>query len=182
MTPAVGYRLWRVDPEDSWTRNQLQSLVSETLWPPREKLRAECRRRQAWFTSRHHAPEAHAPAASPLPDCTCGIYAWHEVTTMMRTQRDEPLAFGGAVLCWGRIVIHPEGLRAQFARPLALSLPLSPAARSRTARVLREVTESYGIPLLEPDHLVAYAQEFGVSYKPEIRRTWFEAVRRLLAA
>jgi hypothetical protein len=75
--------------------------------------------------------------------------------------------FGGAVLCWGRIVIHPEGLRAQHARPLALCRPESPTVQQRTAFLLREVTREYAIPLLELRDLVAYASEFGASYKPE---------------
>jgi hypothetical protein len=75
--------------------------------------------------------------------------------------------FGGAVLCWGRIVIHPEGMRAQHARPLALCRPESPGVQLRTAALLAEVTREYAIPLLELRDLVAYASEFGASYKPE---------------
>lgn len=75
--------------------------------------------------------------------------------------------FGGAVLCWGRIVIHPEGLRAQHARPLALCRPESPGVLQRTAPLLAQVTREYAIPLLELKDLVAYASEFGSTYKPD---------------
>jgi hypothetical protein len=37
----------------------------------------------------------------------------------------------------------------------------------RTAHLLREVSREYAIPLLELRDLVAYASEFGTSYKPE---------------
>src|SRR5438128_939198 len=37
----------------------------------------------------------------------------------------------------------------------------------RTALLLQEVTREYAIPLLELRDLVAYASEFGGSYKPE---------------
>ena len=86
---------------------------------------------------------------------------------MTRALREEPYMFGGAVLCWGRIVIHPEGMRAQRARPLALCRPESPGVQLRTAALLAEVTREYAIPLLELRDLVAYASEFGASYKPE---------------
>ena len=86
---------------------------------------------------------------------------------MTRALREEPYMFGGAVLCWGRIVIHPEGMRAQHARPLALCRPESPGVQQRTAVLLQEVTKEYAIPLLELRDLVAYASEFGASYKPE---------------
>src|ERR1700682_2640227 len=42
---AVGYRFWRVDPDDAWTRGRLQSPVAETLWPPLETLEAESQTR-----------------------------------------------------------------------------------------------------------------------------------------
>jgi hypothetical protein len=86
---------------------------------------------------------------------------------MTRALREEPYMFGGAVLCWGRIVIHPEGMRAQHARPLALCRPESPGVQQRTSALLQEVTREYAIPLLELRDLVAYASEFGASYKPE---------------
>src|SRR5260370_30124055 len=65
------------------------------------------------------------------------------------------------------MVIHPEGMRAQHARPLALCRPESPGVQLRTAALLAEVTREYAIPLLELRDLVAYASEFGASYKPE---------------
>jgi hypothetical protein len=104
---------------------------------------------------------------SPEPACSCGIYAYHDIAPMTRALREEPYMFGGAVLCWGRIVIHPEGMRAQHARPLALCRPENPGVQQRTAQLLREVTREYAIPLLELRDLVAYASEFGTSYKPE---------------
>jgi hypothetical protein len=78
--------------------------------------------------------------------------------------------FGGAVLCWGRVVIHPEGIRAQYARPLALCRPRDREVSLVVQRNLREVADAYAVPLIEADHLVAYAHEFGTSYRPEPQR------------
>ena len=113
----------------------------------------------------HRAEEARV---SPEPGCSCGIYAYHDIGPMTRALREEPYMFGGAVLCWGRIVIHPEGIRAQHARPLALCRPESPSVQHRTAALLEQVTREYAIPLLELKDLMTYASEFGASYRPEM--------------
>ena len=184
MIPAVGYRFWRVDPDDAWMRGRLQSPVAETLWPPLERLDAECQTRPGLRLTRaglhRHAEEQVSPEAG----CSCGIYAYHDIAPMTRALREEPYMFGGAVLCWGRIVIHPEGMRAQHARPLALCRPESPGVKQRTAVLLQEVTKEYAIPLLELRDLVAYASEFGASYKPDPMppsRRSFDRVRSALS-
>jgi hypothetical protein len=184
MIPAVGYRFWRVDPDDAWTRGRLQSPVAETLWPPLERLDAECQTRPGLRLARAGLHRHDERQVSPEPGCSCGIYAYHEIAPMTRALREEPYMFGGAVLCWGRIVIHPEGMRAQHARPLALCRPESAGVKQRTAVLLQEVTREYAIPLLELRDLVAYASEFGASYKPELplpSRRGFDRVRSALS-
>jgi hypothetical protein len=175
MIPAVGYRLWRVDRADGWTGTHLQSLVAETLWPPRERLVAAC---SAWLAHRRGRPVGRSapPHVSPAPECSCGAHAFHDLRQMLR-QADElespdadRFVFGGAVLCWGRVVIHPEGIRAQYARPLALCRPRDREVSLVVQRNLREVADTYAVPLIEADHLVAYAHEFGTSYRPEPQR------------
>lgn len=174
MIPAVGYRLWRVDPADSWTHSQLQSVVSETLWPPRDKLQALCEGRLAARRSSHHRKRNPTTAAvSPDQECSCGIYAYHQIRPMLRQAREQyfwrggAVLVGGAVLCWGRVVIHPEGIRAQFARPIALCKePVTDWAEAE----LIEVARVYGVPLMDLEHLVAYAREFGTSYQPEVSK------------
>ena len=167
MIPAVGYRFWRVDPDDAWTRGRLQSPVAETLWPPLESLSAECQTRPGLRLARAGLHRTEEDRISPEPGCSCGIYAYHDIVPMTRALREEPFMFGGAVLCWGRVVIHPEGFRAQHVRPLALCRPESPIVQQRTSVLLDEVTKEYAIPLLDLKDLVAYASEFGASYKPE---------------
>lgn len=184
MIPAVGYRFWRVDPDDAWTRGRLQSPVAETLWPPLETLDAECQTRPGLRLARAGLHRTDEFRVSPEPGCSCGIYAYHDIGPMTRALREEPYMFGGAVLCWGRIVIHPEGIRAQHARPLALCRPESPGVQLRTAALLEQVTKEYAIPLLELKDLVTYASEFGTTYKPEItepQRSGMDKVRNALS-
>ena len=174
MTPAIGYRLWYADVYDGLTRFRLQSLLAETLWPFRDRLEASCERRLAarahWRLRQLGVPRHPAPAI----DCSCGAHAYHDLEAMMlQVQRlghfrplgDRRILVGGAVLSWGRLVIHPEGFRAQYARPLGICLvdPTAPAAVEQVQRV----AQAYAVPALEVRYLVAHAREFGTSYKPE---------------
>jgi len=60
------------------------------------------------------------------------------------------------VVAWGRIVECERGFRAQYVRPVALLDCDNPLDRRKTRRVAR-AAESYEIPLLERDELIAYA-------------------------
>jgi hypothetical protein len=175
MNPAIGYRLWRVDPADAWTGNQLESLVSQTLWPFRERLEAACETRLApakFRPRRAHPVDVHS---APEAECTCGVYAYHDVDAMLRHVEEmrqfidhrQRILVAGAVLCWGRLVIHPEGFRAQFARVVAISLPEPEPSTAWTHQHLREVARAYAIPPLDLKHLVPYAREFGSAFKPD---------------
>jgi hypothetical protein len=175
VTPAIGYRLWYADFYDGLTRLRLQSLLAETLWPFRERLEAACERRLAarahWRLRQLGVPRHLAPAV----DCSCGAHAYHDLESMMlQVQRlghfrplgDRRILVGGAVLSWGRLVIHPEGFRAQYARPLALCL-VDPAALPGAAKQVDEVAAAYAVPALDVRYLTAHAREFGTSYKPD---------------
>jgi hypothetical protein len=175
VTPAIGYRLWYADVHDGFTRFRLQSLLAETLWPFRERLEASCERRLAarahWRLRQLGLPRHQAPAA----DCSCGAHAYHDLDAMMlQVQRlghfrplgDRRILVGGAVLSWGRIVIHPEGFRAQFARPLALCL-VDPTAPAAATQQVERVAQAYAVPAVQVKYLSAHASEFGASYKPE---------------
>src|SRR5438045_1621131 len=112
---------------------------------------------------------------APALDCSCGAHAYHELEAMiLQVQRlghfrplgDRRILVGGAVLSWGRLVIHPEGFRAQYARPLALCL-VDPAAPVSAVEQVDQVAAAYAVPAVDVRYLVAHAREFGTSYKPE---------------
>jgi hypothetical protein len=167
MIPAVGYRVWRFEPVSLWTGGQLESAFCQTSWPRREKLEAACKSEPMLPGFRPKPHRADPEMVSPVTGCSCGIYAYHDMASMLREVDKQRLLIGGAVLCWGRIMIHKEGIRAQFVRPLALSVPEAGPANGWTRVHLEELAIGYAIPLLEPEHLIAYASEFGGCYKPE---------------
>lgn len=91
-----------------------------------------------------------------------------------------PALIGGAVLCWGRITIHAEGIRAEFARPLALCFPET-VVMVPGPRVLIKLMQAYRAPLLEESRLAVYADEFGGSLEPETDPSgWSTRLRRSL--
>jgi hypothetical protein len=157
---AVGYRLWR--PDDKW----LVSPFRPTVWPYSTWLQAVCLESPTDFPQ-GPLPKAHRQepwAAPPVARCGCGIYAYHDAANMLGALDEH--AIGGAVLCWGRITIHPEGIRAQYARPIALCRPEAWRNARLSQPILQRIADGYGIPLLESRHLVSYAGEFGDSYRP----------------
>jgi hypothetical protein len=159
MNLAVGYRIWR--PDDAW----LVSPFYPTTWPQSTRLEAICRDEPENFVQRG-LPRGHKRelAAPPVARCSCGIYAYHEAGNMLAALDAQTI--GGAVLCWGRITIHPEGIRAQFARPIALCRPEPWWNAEQSQPVLLRIATSYRIPLLESSCLTSYAGEFGDSYRP----------------
>lgn len=160
MKQAVGYRFWR--PEDGW----LVSPFCPTVWPQQTQLEALCRDElaNALQERRSKAHQREPTTTPPVASCTCGIYAYHDAASMLGPLH--PPLIGGAVLCWGRITIHPEGIRAQFARPIALCLPEPWQNAEQAEPHLTRLAAGYGIPLLESSYLVSYAGEFGESYRP----------------
>lgn len=130
--PAIGFRRWRVEGET------LVALGGER-WPAGD-VRAVCRTGSA-----HPAPE---------DGCGCGLYAWHEVPDDV-----EPNNYVlGAVVGWGRLLVHEDGFRAEYARPIALALRTPEQRGSRAPIAAR-----YGLPVLDPAQLAAFAGEFGAA-------------------
>lgn len=82
---------------------------------------------------------------APAEDCTCGIYAFHD---MHRQLRDE--AFVGAIAAWGDMDVYRDGFRAQHAVVLALSGPRRAA--------LVKAAERYGVPIVPRAALQPLAQ------------------------
>ena len=73
--------------------------------------------------------------AAPDSDCTCGIYAFHD---LHRQMRHEP--FVGAIAAWGDMDVYRDGFRAQHAIVLALAGARTPA--------LEKAAERYGVPIV----------------------------------
>jgi hypothetical protein len=139
--PVVGYRQWRI---------QDGGLVSPFVGE----------RWHAGVNAARCARDAAHEERAPAHDCTCGIYAWYRPPPRLASALTADLV-SGAVVLWGRLELHPAGMRAQYAMVVALALPMSRGAKRRRvveiadrlevdcvpARALQAVASQHGAPV-----------------------------------
>jgi hypothetical protein len=128
IEPITAFRVWRVN-EDL----ELQSLGSDTSWPPGGWLTARCERKQ------HSAPHW---------GCSCGLYSAKEINTVlmlasihMPQDLAGPMIVLGRVHLSGKVIEHDDGYRAERARVIQI-LPVS-GSRSHA----EAVAARYGVPV-----------------------------------
>jgi hypothetical protein len=146
VDPIVGFRQWRL------ADGRLRSLYSGIPWHGPE-MRASC----IWG---HHDQDN-----SPANACSCGIYAYYEPCprTASACTRD---FVAGAVVVWGRIELHVKGMRAQYARVVALELPVS---RKRKRVEVRQAARSLGVSVVAHRDLAATAAGYGLRLHRSMR-------------
>ena len=146
IEPVIGFRQWRLADEG------LLSLTADELWQT-PTLQARCRL------------GGHPQEQSPTSHCSCGIYAWYGPCprTASAAARD---IIAGAVMLWGAIELHVDGMRAQHCWIAALALPLSRwGKRDR----VRGVAELLGVPAARHRHLWAEARVYGSPVPTELK-------------
>lgn len=152
--PLVGFRRWGcrrgglysgIFVAGRFLANPALGMVAprapQRPWPTDGDREAKC------FALRDHE--------APSRDCNCGWSAYYALP--MEPELPARECVWGAVVAWGRIVECETGFRAQFVRPLALLDSPRPDELGKPRRRAAVAAESYGIPLLERDELVAYA-------------------------
>jgi hypothetical protein len=132
---VAGFRAWTFGP-DAQLRPVEFGAAFLDAWAPGVTT--------AWCSRGHAAPD---------PGCTCGLHAH----TDLPARAGSPWRVLGAVVLWGRVVVHEHGLRAEHGRPVALLD--EPGAHA--AELRRAAAEAYGIPLLGRAELLAYVQWHG---------------------
>ena len=135
----LGVRSWLVPP----SIDELHPLVKITSW------RTDGSRTEAFCATTGFKP-THSP---PGKDCECGLYAYHPWSHEARNLDSSPAwnrgwSLAGAVEAWGRIELHREGFRAEFARPVAFLAPPRLDHESRLA--LERLCQSTGAELIDP--------------------------------
>jgi hypothetical protein len=83
----------------------LGSPVRSTVWP-RGVITSGCAR----------------CGSNPTATCSCGIYAFSDASHALAAWRSAPQLVFGELRCWGRILRHEDGVRAQHAQPVRLHL------------------------------------------------------------
>jgi hypothetical protein len=156
VAPVVAFRSWRL------AGDQLVSPFIPCRWSGRV-MHATCydanrtlTRGVGWLDSPHD---------SPHEACQCGIYAYHSPGP--RSWFGEAYWCEGVVSAWGRIVVHPDGFRAEHAQVEAVAVPdgldlLGP-------RQVRAAAERLGVPVVPHGELPTFAEGLGGGVPSSLR-------------
>jgi hypothetical protein len=155
VEPIVAFREWVV------VADEIFSPLARTPWddgPMRAECLPRCRgARGLWRRPSHHVGPA------PDPECVCGIYALFSAESARR--RDRLSRVAGAVALWGRLEIHEAGIRAEFARIVAIALP--GGRHPGPDRMVARLAERLGVQAVPFRHLEAAALIYGQAV-PEV--------------
>jgi hypothetical protein len=149
VEPIVGFRQWVL------VGDEIVSPLARTAWggePMQAECLAHCRRAGGLW----RRPTQHDGPA-PDPECVCGIYALFAPESPCR--RDRLSRVAGAVVIWGRLEIHEAGMRAEFARIVALALP--GGRHAGPDRMVIRLAQRLGVPAVDPRRLEAAALVHG---------------------
>lgn len=163
MNPVVGFRVWQAHEGLLYPAGNTVNRYNGPLtraWR-REEV-AECQ------------PVGRGLPCGSAPNeaCTCGLHGmprpqdaefrsqdkrWVEIERRANASWPRPFVLG-AIVAWGRVVLHRKGFRAERARPIAL-LRRDPHTDA--------LAQHYRVPLVDtPDELVAVATEYGDLWTP----------------
>ena len=146
IDPVVGYRQWCLSGD------LLRSPYSRTPWYM-PQLSAAC------------DLGTHGTATAPGTDCTCGIYAYYEPCPRTASLGSADLV-AGAVVMWGDIELHGNGMRAAHCRIVALERPQLPG---RKRKAVDRVAAALTLPLVAHHKLAAEATRHGLPLPQDMR-------------
>lgn len=148
LAEVIGFRSWRI------ANGHLQSPYIPCRWDGRT-MRAVCydanrvlTRGEGWLDEPHD---------SPHPDCRCGIYAYHSPGA--RSYYGEVWWCEGVVAAWGRLEVHADGYRAEFARVEALGVP--DLGNPRLEQAVEAIGRELGLPVMPAAALPRFASGLG---------------------
>jgi hypothetical protein len=142
IEPLVGFRNWRI------IDGALTSPYSGAEW--HEPLMcARC------LVHDHAAPD---------PECDCGVSAYHQPD--MRFSTVDFRGVSGIVTLWGRVEVHPDRMRAEYARVEALVLYSRWSARQRN--VVTGVARALGVELVNLGDQAEAAAAYGAAVPPAL--------------
>jgi hypothetical protein len=154
--PVIAFRSWRI------ANGRLQSPYIPCRWEGRV-MHAECYdanrvlfRGEGWLGEPHD---------SPHPDCQCGIYAYHRPG--LRSYYGEQWWCEGLVAAWGRIEVHADGLRAEYARVEALAAP--ELGNRALAPAVEAIGAGLGVPVVPNAELSDLADRLGGPLPQQLR-------------
>jgi hypothetical protein len=158
VEPVIAFRSWRVDD------GALVSPYVAQRWDDGTAV-ARCDRGAA-ARLRDAGELLDVPHESPHPHCRCGLHAYFEPRSAVPGVDFRRVL--GIVAVWGRVELHPAGLRAQFARVRALGI--APGWSGWRRAEVAAIAERLRVPLVEERALEAAATEYGSPVPERLRR------------
>jgi hypothetical protein len=163
IEPVLGYRVWRVRD------GLLHPWCQHGPWLPQQPQRADCLR-------------AGTTHIAPASGCHCGFHALHSLDAKLGSYsvRDYATAadgrhmgvFGrvqgwvgwvaGAVVAWGRLEVHVNSFRAEYAKPVAI-------IRGAREQMCHDVARRYSCALVSIDDIEEVARRYGRAIPERLR-------------
>ena len=118
IEPLIGWRAWTLVMHRAGRDPALRPAAAGAgEWFPRRPYRAACAKEGT------AASMLQGQHPSPVPECSCGIYASSSLRTLVTSTPAMPAVSAvGTVALWGRVIEHERGWRAEFAYPDRLTL------------------------------------------------------------
>jgi hypothetical protein len=177
---ALGFRSWKLDGYNLFSANahfggwKIDEPTEAVCYGGTEAQLTAAAAQLFSFGSSPLAPakvqraKPNRDHSAPHPGCGCGLYALHAPEFMSRWHQDEPLMVHGAVLGWGRMEVHREGWRAQYAQPVMLAFDGDRQPYNHCERV-KAMGEELGLPVVEWVEFEAEARKLAEPVPTELR-------------
>lgn len=143
--------------EDALRNAQWDPHTDQYILPPQPDPKGM----GAWVFGENEAVCRHRNHASPQKDCECGLYAWHRIGKI----RGNMVA--GAILGWGKTIVHRDGFRCASAQIVALSY--CDEMKYGDVKALKKLATDNGIIVCEFEQLENVGSEFGEPVAEELR-------------
>jgi hypothetical protein len=150
LHPVYAFRDWRI------TADGLTSPRTGVPWPG-PVLAAECHPRTAETLIR-------APHRAPGRDCSCGIHGYFRPG--YETSKVDYRGVTGIIRVWGEVELHHEGVRAQFARVVALGVYARWTRRQKAA--VNDVAGELSVDVVDLHDLEDAATRYATAVPPDL--------------
>lgn len=166
---VIGYRMWRLVDGELRPSNE-----NFSAWKVGEN-RAKCEKDSflasvglllnAYTTG---GTEETAPANHDAPHaaCDCGFYGWHSLERLAQHAPSDGVIHG-AFAAWGKVEVHADGFRAEYAQPVVFGY--SDLYTLRAHRAAEEFAHTHGIRLVSLEELPEFASVFGQPVPEDLR-------------
>jgi hypothetical protein len=140
IEPVVGWRMWILEGNRPWSRPQVQTddslrSLNGDAWIPGKRMEAVCDWRSQGRSFNHRE--------GPESKCRCGVYAFPTIDALVPMLHAAffRVCILGEVSLWGKIIVHEQGYRAQYAYPKRLWVD------KRVPGRFIKVVSAYGVPV-----------------------------------